>query len=297
MPTFDSMEIPKPENWQDFERLVESYSRINWPGCIITLFGGVGQIQHGVDIYIKYKKVYYIGIQCKKVARLTYDLIEKEIEKAKNFKPGLKHYFIATSTSRNAKLQEKVNILNFQHNEEGLFSVDILFWEDIIGLIVSDDKVFAQHYPQLLPGNKRGDSYTVYATNSKNSVIGNNIIIKTPKKLSVKNGPIQNTIGSNTYMKNYVKHLINIYHDFKKANINAEGGKMKYSLVYDVIKRETGFKWDETPNERFEYLCKYLQKRIDNTILGKTRKACAMKNYSTYKEFMVEKQGAEPECF
>jgi hypothetical protein len=52
MPTLDNMEIPKPKNWQDFERLVASYARINWPGCMVTLFGGVGQDQHGVDIYI-----------------------------------------------------------------------------------------------------------------------------------------------------------------------------------------------------------------------------------------------------
>lgn len=93
MPTLDSVEIPKPKNWQDFERLVESYARINWPGCMITLFGGVGQNQRGVDIYIKDKIAHYIGIQCKKVDRLTYQQIEKEIEKAKNFKPPLKHYF------------------------------------------------------------------------------------------------------------------------------------------------------------------------------------------------------------
>jgi len=295
MPTLDNMEIPKPQNWQDFERLVESYSRINWPGCMITLFGGVGQVQHGVDIFIRDKKACYIGIQCKKVARLTYNQIENEIEKAKNFKPALKHYFIATSTSRNAALQEKVNILNSLHYEKGLFSVYILFWEDIIGLIMTDDKVFERHYPQLSSGNGKGDSYAVYAINNKNSVIGNNITIKTPKKLNVKKGPIQGTIGSNTYMKNYVKHLIDIYHDFKRANINVEGEKMKYSLIYDAIKREIGFKWDETPNERFEGLCTYLQKRIDNTILGKNRKARGMKNFSTYKEYMIEKQGIELE--
>ncbi len=289
MPTLDSMEIPKPKNWQDFERLVESYARINWPGCMITLFGGVGQEQRGVDIYIKDKKAHYIGIQCKKVARLTYQQTEKEIEKAKNFKPPLKHYFIATSLSRNAGLQEKVNMLNCQHNEEGLFTVEIIFWEDIIGLIVSDDKVFKQHYPQLSPGNGRGDSYAVYANNNKNSVIGNNITIKTPKKLNVKKGPIQDTIGSNTYLKNYVKRLIDRYHEFKKVNTDAEGEKMIYPLIYDAIKREIGFKWDETPNERFEDLCMYLQNRIDNTILGKNRKARGMKNYSTYKEYLAEK--------
>lgn len=73
---------------------------------------------------------------------MTYNLIEKEIEKAKNFKPALKDYFITTSTSRNAVLQEKVNILNSQHTEKGLFTVDIIFWEDIIGLIVADNKAF-----------------------------------------------------------------------------------------------------------------------------------------------------------
>ena len=121
MPMLDNMEIPKPRNWQDFERLVESYARINWPGCIVALFGGNGQEQHGVDIYIKNKKGHYIGIQCKKVDRLTYAQIEKEIEKARNFKPALKHYFIAASSSRNAVLQEKINVLNVQHNEKVCF--------------------------------------------------------------------------------------------------------------------------------------------------------------------------------
>lgn len=295
MPTLNSMEIPKPQNWQDFERIVESYARIYWPGCMITLYGGVGQEQHGVDIYIRSNKANYIGIQCKKVASLTYYQIEKEIQKAKNFKPALKHYYIATSANRNAGLQEKVNILNSQHNEEGSFLVDILFWEDIIGLIMSDDKVFEQHYPQLSPGNGRVDSYTVYAANNKNSVIGNNITIKTPKKLNVKKGPIQDTIGSNTYMKNYAKHLIDRYHEFKKADADAKNEKMKYSLIYDAIKREIGFKWDETPSGRFEDLCTYLQKRIDNTILGKNRKARGMKNYSSYEECMFGKQGTESE--
>lgn len=291
MPTLDNMEIPKPKDWQDFERLVESYARINWPGRIVTLFGGVGQEQHGVDIYIKDTKGHYIGIQCKRVVRLTYNLIEKEIEKAKNFKPVLKYYFIATSSSRNAALQEKVNILNSQHTEKGLFSVDIIFWEDIIGLIVSDNKAFERHYPQLSPGNGRSDSFTIHATNNKNSVIGNNITIKTSKQFNVTKGPIQDTIGSNAYMKNYVKHLIDRYHDFKKTNLNAEGGKMNYTLIYNAIKREIGFKWDETPFERFEDLCAYIQKRINDTILGKTRKQSGMKNYSTYKEYVTEKSG------
>jgi hypothetical protein len=76
MPTLDSMEIPKPRNWQDFERLVESYLRIRWPDCMITLFGGVGQSQHGVDVYLRDKNASFIGVQCKKVERLAYSQIE-----------------------------------------------------------------------------------------------------------------------------------------------------------------------------------------------------------------------------
>lgn len=286
MPNLDNMEIPKPKNWQDFERLVESYARINWPGCVATPFGRSGQAQNGVDIYIKDKKARYIGIQCKKVARLAYEQIEKEIEKAKNFKPELTHYIIAISIDRNARLQEKINILNSQRNEKGLFPVDIIFWEDIIGLIMSDDKTFEQHYPQLSPRNGKGDNLAIHAINNENSIIGNIITIKTDKKLNIKKGPIQDTIGSNTYMKNYVSHLIDRYHEFKKAN--TEAGTMKYSLIYIAIKREIGFKWDETPCERFEALCTFLQKRIDDTRLGRMRKRSGMKNYSTYKDYLSE---------
>lgn len=284
MPTLGNMEIPKPRDWQEFERLVESYARINWPGCMIALFGGIGQAQNGVDIYIKNKNTHYIGIQCKKVARLTYSQIETEIEKAKYFKPALTHYFIATSINRNAVLQEKVNILNSQRNEKGLFPVDIIFWEDIIRLIVSDSKVFEQHYPQLSLRNGRSDGLVLHASNNKNSIIGNNITIKTTGKLNVRNAPIQDTIGSNTYMKNYIKYLIDRYHEFKKAS--TEAGKMKYSVIYNAIKREIGFKWDETPCELFEDLYTYLQKRIDDTILGRTQKRRGIKSYRTYKEYL-----------
>jgi hypothetical protein len=53
--------------------------------------------------------------------------------------------------------------------------------------------------------------------------------------------------------------------------------------------REIGFKWDETPEERFSDLCFYLQRRIDNTILGKKQKANGFKNYILYSEYLSDK--------
>ncbi|AMJ41420.1 hypothetical protein SAMN02745151_01434 [[Clostridium] propionicum DSM 1682] len=293
MPILKNMEIPKPQNWQDFERLVESYLRMKWPNCMIALFGSGGQTQHGVDVYLRDKNASFVGVQCKKVERLTYAQIQKEIDKAKDFTPTLTNYIIATSMKKDARLQEKVNILNSQHFEKGLFSIDILFWEDIIALIVSDEKVFAQHYPQLSPDKGRANNCTtVHAANIKDSVIGNNITINTSKNQNIKKTPIQDTIGSNTYMKNYVKHLIDRYHEFKKATENMDRSPMNYALLYNAIKREIGFKWDETPNERFEDLCEFLQRKIDNTILGKKQKSQGIKNYSTYDEFQVKTRGA-----
>lgn len=289
MPNLDNMEIPRPKNWQDFEILMESYARINWPGCIIALFGGAGQEQHGVDIYVRDKKSNYIGIQCKKVARLTLSQIEKEIEKAKHFKPALKHYIIAVSTARNARIQEQINSISSRHNEDGLFSVEIIFWEDIIRLIVTDKKIFEQHYPQLLQGAEKGNDFTIQANNIENSVIGNKITINTYKTLKIKES-IQDTIGSNTYMKNYVKHLIDRYHEYKKAEFNSKTDKMNYSLIYVAIKRVTRFKWDEIPCDQFADICLYLQKRIDNTILGKRNKKSEIKNYSTFDEYFNRNQ-------
>lgn len=281
----NNTEILKPQNWQDFERLVESYAMIKWPNGIITPFGGNGQTQHGVDIYVKDKRSCYIGIQCKKVAKLTLVSIQKEITKALAFKPVLKRYIIATSMGRNATLQENINALDAQHKEKGLFQIDILFWEDIIKPIMSNDDIFKQHYPQYFLGNKSNVLYLFNASNNRNSIIGNNntnTIIKT-SQVNVKRNPIQNTIGSDTHMKNYVRHLIQRYHEYKKIDMGKD--KMNYTLIYKSIEREIGYKWDETPEDLFSVLCSYLQERIDNTIFGKHQKSRGVKNYSTYTEF------------
>lgn len=72
MPTLNNMEIPKSRNWQDFEQLVKSYLRMKCPNYMIALFGRGGQTQHGVDVYLWAKNASFIGVQCKKVERLTY---------------------------------------------------------------------------------------------------------------------------------------------------------------------------------------------------------------------------------
>lgn len=116
-------------------------------------------------------------------------------------------------------------------------------------------------------------------TNNNNGIIGETINIKTQKN-RIKILPSSGAIASDPHRKNYIKHLIDRYNDFKKADRNV--GDFKYALIYGAIKREFKCKWDMVPIEKFEDLSVCLQGRIDKTILGRTQKSRGIKNYSTF---------------
>ena len=50
MPTIQSMELPKPSNWQDFETIVRD-AQARWKSTTLQMNGRPGQIQNGVDVY------------------------------------------------------------------------------------------------------------------------------------------------------------------------------------------------------------------------------------------------------
>lgn len=290
MPTLDKMEIPRPENWQDFERIVECYTTIRWFGCNAVMCGSSGQNQRGVDIYLRDKNKDFIGIQCKRVTRLPYKSIEQEIEKAEGFRPVLKYYIIATTVKRNAELQEKVNVLNLQRNQVGTFTVEIIFWEDIIGLLKTDKKVLEQLYPELFHTGFGEEKIVINTGNNNGSITGKVVNIyqgKNAGKQPVKRY-IDGTVGSNPLQIAYIRHLIERYKEYKEEDFD-DKNQMKYSLIYKSIQKETGFKWDETPSELFDDLCEYLQHRIDNTRIGRIKKKGGNKVYSTFEEFIAKK--------
>ncbi|AFY61322.1 HNH endonuclease [Synechococcus sp. PCC 6312] len=116
-----------------------------------------------------------------------------------------------------------------------------------------------------------------------NGVIANNLHIKNEGG-KIKVNPPNGTIASSMHHKNYVKRLIDRYHEFKLADVGAKN--MNYTLLYSTIKREFGAKWDMIPLDQFERLVSYIQRRIDNTILGKNQKSNDVKRYSTFDEFL-----------
>lgn len=133
----------------------------------------------------------------------------------------------------------------------------------------------AEKKTQKNPGN------VVSFSGTNTGVVANTVNVKSTSR-SVKQGPIPGTIGAELVLRNYTKHLITRYHEFKQAEVGK--GRMRHAVIYDSIKRKFGAKWDHIPAEAFDKLVAFLQGRIDLTRLGKTRKAKGQKNYSSFEE-------------
>lgn len=135
-------QLKKPSNWQDFEKLCKLLWGEVWE-CPDTIKrnGRQGQTQNGVDVYAYVEKEQgYCGIQCKGKdnytnAQLTEKEIDREIAKAKNFKPSLKRFIFATTAIKDVKIEEYIRIKNLESLNIGGFRIDIFSWEDIVDLL------------------------------------------------------------------------------------------------------------------------------------------------------------------
>lgn len=136
------LQLRKPENWQDFERLCKVLWGEIWE-CPDTIKrnGRQGQAQKGVDVYgIKKGECVYRGIQCKGKddytnSQLTEPEIDNEIAKALLFTPKLKSFYFATTANKDAHIEEYIRKKNLESISKGEFEIDIFAWEDIVDLI------------------------------------------------------------------------------------------------------------------------------------------------------------------
>ncbi|HEX8174076.1 MAG TPA: HNH endonuclease signature motif containing protein [Pyrinomonadaceae bacterium] len=116
-------------------------------------------------------------------------------------------------------------------------------------------------------------------------VVANNLRITTSAK-SIKMQPPPGTIAANRDMLNYVKHLIDRYNEFKKADTNVRD--FHYSVIYKSIKGKFKCDWKYIPIEKFPLLVEYLQQRIDGTILGRVQRSRGHKRYSSFEEYTAD---------
>jgi hypothetical protein len=96
--------------------------------------------------------------------------------------------------------------------------------------------------------------------------------------------PPAEAIASNLAQRNYLKHLIDRYHQF--ASKQPDRTDFRYPAIYAHIKRVFGAKWDMIPSARFCEVAEHMQRRIDNTRLGRLNHSRGTPNYSDYQGYL-----------
>jgi hypothetical protein len=153
--------IQKPENWQDFENLCKKlWGEIFEIPNEIKKNGRSGQSQQGVDIVgIPKGENYYVGIQCKgkdeyAQKKLTEKEVDREIQLAKEFKPKLGKFIIATTSNKDASIEEYVRF----KDQENDFKILLFCWEDITDLIEENRNTHDYYVKNLMHKSNFGFS-------------------------------------------------------------------------------------------------------------------------------------------
>ena len=107
--SLSSTSIPKPKDWQDFERKTRVLMACVLGDPTTQPNGRSGQSQCGVDVYgYRNRDVNkLVGVQCKKKldAKVTEEELRAEVKKAKKFKPKLTEFILATTAPRDEAVQ------------------------------------------------------------------------------------------------------------------------------------------------------------------------------------------------
>jgi tetratricopeptide (TPR) repeat protein len=126
-------EIPPPKNEADFERMCAQVYGVVFNDRMPKMNGRRGQVQGGVDVFVKEPGVGRAGIQCKKYTMkpVKWEDVEDEVGKADKHKTPIKKLILATTAPNDAPLLKKVQELSDDREAKGLFPVEVEFWEDI----------------------------------------------------------------------------------------------------------------------------------------------------------------------
>ena len=155
MPTLNSIDLPPPQDWSEFEDLCCDLWRRIWQDPNAQKNGRRGQSQQGVDIFGYPQRGQTVeGVQCKLKSpwlgqSLTKSDIEEEVASAESFSPQLSWLTIATTSPRDARLQEAVRFLSAQRYQDGKFQVSVHFWDEIHSRLAEHEDLVRKHYPYL----------------------------------------------------------------------------------------------------------------------------------------------------
>ncbi|SCY42894.1 hypothetical protein SAMN05216420_10656 [Nitrosospira sp. Nl5] len=111
--------------------------------------GRRGQAQGGVDVFVNAKSIGRIGVQCKKYFKIELEFkhVDDEVKKADKYKTPIKILIIATTSPSSAPLLHQVQVMSDAREAQGLFTVEVEFWEDIENRINSFNALLDSYAP------------------------------------------------------------------------------------------------------------------------------------------------------
>lgn len=152
---FRAKQIAPPKEWGTFEDLCHALFKQVWQDPLAQKNGRRGQTQHGVDVFGSPNgdRQSYLGVQCKGKDRnygskAEWSEVLAEITKADKFCPKLGHWIFATTAPVDASLQKAAREISVERRAKGLFSIDVLGWEEIQALMADTPQVISEFYPE-----------------------------------------------------------------------------------------------------------------------------------------------------
>lgn len=152
---FRAKQIAPPKEWGTFEDLCHALFKRVWQNPLAQKNGRRGQAQHGVDVFgfPNGDCQFYWGVQCKGKesnygSKAQWPEVLTEVAKAGKFSPKLDRWIFATTAPTDAALQKAARKLSVERRAKGLFSVDVLGWEEIQALLAGAPDVITEFYPE-----------------------------------------------------------------------------------------------------------------------------------------------------
>jgi hypothetical protein len=152
---FRAKQIAPPKEWGTFEDLCHALFKRVWEDPLAQKNGRRGQTQHGVDVFGSPNgdRRFYRGVQCKGKdsnygSKAEWSEVLAEVAKAEKFSPKLDVWIFSTTAPADAALQKAARELSVERRAKGLFSVDVLGWEEIQALMADAPEVIAEFYPE-----------------------------------------------------------------------------------------------------------------------------------------------------
>ncbi len=140
---------PQPADENDFELLCVKLLRRHWNSRQVELHAHRGEEQNGVDIIDLSGTIPLRAGQCKlhdPAKSIPPSEISGEVDKAKTFIPAIGVYTIMTTAKVSAKAQQRILEINLDHRARGLFTVELMAWNQMEELIAQYPEVQDEVY-------------------------------------------------------------------------------------------------------------------------------------------------------